>query len=676
MSENRLGRETSPYLLQHKENPVHWWPWGEEALAAAERANKPILLSIGYAACHWCHVMAHESFEDPATAAVMNELYVNIKVDREERPDIDSIYMTSLHLLGEQGGWPLTMFLTPRGEPFWGGTYFPPTARYGRPGFSDVLKGVADVYRRDPGKVTRNVTALLAGLQRTGASQPGNAPTLAQINAVAERLAQEVDPVLGGFGSAPKFPQPSIFLLLWRAWLRTRIPAFKHAVTVTLNQMCQGGIYDHLGGGFARYSTDAEWLVPHFEKMLYDNAQLIDLLTLVWQETREPLYEQRIRETVAWLQREMLARDNSNGFAFASTLDADSEGEEGKFYVWIEAEIDRLLGADAAAFKNAYDVTPAGNWEGHTILNRSRRLSLGAAIDEAQLARCRAILWRERENRVRPGWDDKVLVDWNGMMIAALARAGMVFDMPSWIDMAITAFDFVCQHMIENGRLRHSWRHGVVKHAACLDDYGHMAAAALALDSATGNSTYRERATAWLDILDRHYWDRDAGGYFFTADDAPGLIVRTKTAHDNAVPAGNGILVDVLARLYFLTGETRFRDRADALIGAFSGELGRNIFGLSSLLNGCETIENNVQIVIVGEPGSPDVKGLVRAALGVSLPSAILSVVRPQAALFVGHPAHGKTKLGHQSAAYVCRGPVCSLPITDPAALTTALRLG
>src|SRR5437763_11353817 len=365
---NRLGQETSPYLLQHKDNPVHWQPWGPEALQAAEADDKPILLSIGYAACHWCHVMAHESFENPEIAAVMNRDFINIKVDREERPDLDAIYQHALALMGEQGGWPLTMFLTPEGEPFGGGTYFPPEPRWGRPGFPQVLQSLAAAYRDKNDAISTNVAALREALQRLGRPEPGEgvAVTPALLDRVAERLLREVDPIHGGIGTAPKFPQCGIFELLWRAWKRTGTTAYRDAVLRTLTTICQGGIYDHLGGGFARYATDARWLVPHFEKMLYDNAELIDLLTLVWQETRDPLYAHRVAETMGWLQREMTGPEGG----FYSSLDADSGHEEGKFYVWSEAEIDAVLGDRAALFKQFYDVTSPGNWEGHTILNR------------------------------------------------------------------------------------------------------------------------------------------------------------------------------------------------------------------------------------------------------------------------------------------------------------------
>src|SRR5262245_55093901 len=467
---NRLADETSPYLLQHAGNPVHWWAWGEEAIAEATRTNRPILLSVGYAACHWCHVMAHESFESPEVAAVMNELFVNIKVDREERPDVDAIYMQALQVLGEPGGWPLTMFCTPAGEPFWGGTYFPYPARYGRPSFVDVLRGVAQAWRDKPQDIETNRKGLLQALQQKARNKAveasGDGPLLPMrlLDQIAVRLAQECDPVWGGLGQAPKFPSPYLFENIWRARLRDRANArLSDAVTVTLDRMAQGGIYDHVGGGFARYATDAEWLIPHFEKMLYDNAQLVDLLILVWQETKSPLYAQRIAETCDWALREMRAE----GGGFAASYDADSEGVEGKFYVWDEAEIDAVLGpADAPFFKQVYDVTPQGNWEHHTILHRNRSPALLSEAEEQRLAGLRAKLKMVRDKRVWPGWDDKVLADWNGLMIAALANAAAVFERDDWFNAATRAYRFVMDEMRDaEGRLFHSHRAGKRLHS-------------------------------------------------------------------------------------------------------------------------------------------------------------------------------------------------------------------
>jgi uncharacterized protein YyaL (SSP411 family) len=667
---NRLGEETSPYLLQHKDNPVHWRAWGDDALAAAKAEDKPILLSIGYAACHWCHVMAHESFENAAIATAMNENFINIKVDREERPDLDAIYQHALALLGEHGGWPLTMFLSPDGEPFWGGTYFPPEPRWGRPGFPQLLAGIAQTYRSERDKVQKNIVALREALAQIGRPEAGDGIDPALFDRIAERLLREVDPLNGGIGTAPKFPQCGIFELLWRGWKRTGLAPYRDAVLRTLTTICQGGIYDHLGGGFARYSVDARWLAPHFEKMLYDNAELIDLLTLVWREGRDPLYAQRVAETIQWLEREMMTGEGG----FASSLDADSEHEEGKFYVWSAAEIDAALGADAAVFKDFYDVTPVGNWEGHTILNRLDHPALADAESEAQLARCREKLFALRAPRVRPGLDDKVLADWNGLMIAALAHAGLVFERDDWLALAERAFAFVEQHMAAaNRRLLHSWRDGKARHPASVDDYANLCRAALMLYEATGETAYLDRARAWVAVLDRHYWDAEGGGYFFAADDTTGLIARAKTAADAAVPAGNGTMSGVLTRLALLTGDESYRERAEAVIKAFAGEATRNFFPLATLINNAELAWKPVQIVLVGEPGDGGFTALRRAIYRVSLPRAVVQIVPSDQALPASHPAYGKGLVAGKPTVYVCEGPVCSLPIVESQQLIDGL---
>jgi uncharacterized protein YyaL (SSP411 family) len=680
-AENLLGRETSPYLLQHKNNPVHWRAWGEPAFAEAKARDVPVLLSVGYAACHWCHVMAHESFEDDGTAKLMNELFVNVKVDREERPDVDTIYMNALHLMGEQGGWPLTMFLTPDGEPFWGGTYFPVEPRYGRPNFKQVLQALSSAWKDKRDEVKQNSSTLVAALKERGASESGERIEPQILDRIANHLSQGIDPTHGGLKGAPKFPQCSILELLWRAWLRSGRHAggahLRHAVTVSLDRMSQGGIYDHLGGGFARYSTDARWLVPHFEKMLYDNAELVELLTLVWQGMQSPLYEARVTETVGWLTREMSAEAN----AFASSLDADSEGAEGKFYIWTEEEIDRVLGDDAALFKEQYDVLPEGNWENHTILNRSKKMLLGDAAHEAKLTACREKLLAARDKRIRPGRDDKVLADWNGLMIAALARAGFAFGRREWIGLAGRAFDGILKNhrapadAPDAGRLRHSFRQGRAQHRALLDDYANMARAGVAIYEVTGEAKYLAAAEALVADADRWYWDDKAGGYFFTASDARDLLTRTKTAHDAPTPSGNGIMAHTLGRLHFLTGKTAYLDRAAATIGAFAGEIGKNFFPLSTLLNAAEFLERPLQIAVIGKTGSPDTEAILRViATAASLPNLVLQIVSPGAELPDGHPARGKGQIDGKATAYVCEGPMCSAPLTDTAALAQDLK--
>ncbi len=670
MDRNRLGEETSPYLLQHKDNPVHWRPWSAETLAAAKAQGKPILLSIGYAACHWCHVMAHESFENPQIAARMNELFVNIKVDREERPDLDAIYQHALALMGEQGGWPLTMFLTPDGEPFWGGTYFPPEQRWGRPGFPQVLEAMSNAYAQDRDKVAKNVVALRQALQNLGRPERGGAIGRELLDRVAERLLRETDQLHGGIGTAPKFPQTGVLELLWRAWKRTGQPPYRDAVVKALDAMCQGGIYDHLGGGFARYSTDARWLVPHFEKMLYDNAELVDLLTLVWQEAVDPLYRERVDETLGWVSREMVTPEGGS----ASSLDADSEHEEGKFYVWSEAEIDQVLGKRASLFKRFYDVTPEGNWEEKNILNRSEMPERADEQTERELAACRALLLRAREHRVRPGWDDKVLADWNGLMISAMANAAIVFERPEWIDGARRAFDFICREMtLADGRLLHSWRGGRARHSANVDDYANLGRAALALHEATGDEHFLSKALDWIALLDRYHWDEAGGGYFFAAKDTEGLIARPKTAADSAVPAGNGTLVGVLTRLAILTGQEAYRRRAEAIVETFSGEVARNFLPLATLLNNAELLEKPLQIVVVGENDDLLFQSLFRAVYRVSLPNRVVLALPPSGSLPPSHPAAGKGLVDGKPAAYVCEGPVCSLPITDAESLLESL---
>jgi hypothetical protein len=667
---NLLRRETSPYLLQHADNPVHWRPWGAAALGEAAEADKPIMLSIGYAACHWCHVMAHESFEDPDTAALMNTLFVNIKVDREERPDIDHLYMSALHALGEQGGWPLTMFLAPDGSPFWGGTYFPPEPRWGRPSFRQVLQGVAAAYREGDKMVAQNTGALRRYLQSQAQAQTGDLPGPAHLDAVANAYLRLNDAEHGGLKGAPKFPNPPIFRFLWQNAFRTGDPAGQDALHLMLQRMSQGGIYDHLGGGFSRYSTDATWLVPHFEKMLYDNAQLLDLLALAHAHRPSPLYAARAAETVAWVTRDMTAERVDGRAAFAASEDADSEGEEGKFYVWTEAEIDALLGAGAPAFKRAYDVTPDGNWEGHTIL---RRVTAEGSPDEAAaLTRARAVLFAAREQRVRPGRDDKVLADWNGLAIAALARAAAVFDEPDWLARAEEAFDFVLTQMgAPDGRVQHVWRLGRVTAAGLLDDQAAMARAALSLFEASGDAVRLAQAERLVHGAEEKFADGH-GGFYTTADDAADVpLARPRTAADNATPSGAGVIAEVFARLFHLTGDAAWRSHAEAALRAFSDP--EHISGMPGVLSAADMLEEAATVVIAGDPADPRAQSLTATALCAADPAVVvLRAPRPDV-LPAGHPAHGKGTVAGSPAAYVCRRNVCGLPVTGTESLRAQL---
>jgi uncharacterized protein YyaL (SSP411 family) len=662
---NRLSAATSPYLLQHQHNPVDWWQWGPDALAEAKRSNRPIMLSVGYAACHWCHVMAHESFEDEATAKVMNELFVNIKVDREERPDIDQIYMNALHLLGEQGGWPLTMFLTPAGEPVWGGTYFPKESKFGRPAFTDILREVSRMFREEPGKIEQNRAALLARLAEKARPKGKVTIGLKELDAAAAQVGNMFDSVHGGLRGAPKFPQPALLEMLWRAGTRTGDAKFFDTVEHSLERMSEGGIYDHLGGGFSRYSVDERWLVPHFEKMLYDNAQLLELLALAYQRGGNPLFRTRARETVQWLAREMTTPEG----AFAASLDADSEGEEGKFYVWGKNEIIELLGPDAGEFfARHYDVSDDGNFEGHNILNRLKSVPRSEA-DEARLASLRAILLDARAARVRPGLDDKVLADWNGLMIAALVNAGVIVDEPGWIAMARRAFDFIAQSMTKNDRLGHSWRAGKLLFPGLASDFTAMTRAALALHEASGDAALLEQALIWQRALDAHYTDPDTGGYYWSADDAGDLLLRPHSTADDATPNPNAVAAQNLVRLAVLAGDDKWRDRADRLLDGILSAAERNLFGHVALLNALDLRLRGAEIVVTGT----DSDALVAAALKLPFTDRIVLRAPTAAALPVAHPAQEKLKAAPASAAFVCVGERCSLPVTSPDQIAAAV---
>ncbi|HUZ92051.1 MAG TPA: thioredoxin domain-containing protein [Methylocella sp.] len=675
--QNELCRAASPYLLQHAHNPVHWRMWGEAALQEAQAQDKPILLSIGYAACHWCHVMAHESFEDEATAAVMNELFVNIKVDREERPDIDHIYMTALHAFGERGGWPLTMFLTPTGEPFWGGTYFPKEAKYGRSSFVSVLKTVAETFRGNPERIKKNTEIIGRELSKPAPSGGDGGLGLAQLDSLAPQIVPLIDPVAGGLNGAPKFPNTPILELLWRAGARLGREPYRDLVKLTLTNMSEGGIYDHLGGGYARYSTDAQWLVPHFEKMLYDNAQILELLALCHREYGGALFRTRASETVGWLKREMTTAEG----AFCASLDADSEGVEGKFYVWTYAEISALLGPDDAAFLGKlYDASRFGNWDdeahgGHAIILNRLDSKEPTPEDEARLAPLRKKLFDAREKRVRPGLDDKILADWNGLMIAALVHAATIFREPEWVGLAARAYDFIVTAMQftdaqGNQRLAHGWRAGVLVKPGLALDHAALIRAALALHEARNfgppaSRDYLADAIRFAEALETYHRDPQSGLLAMTAKDAGDVILRLAPTADDAIPNAHPVYLSALVRLAGLTGDTRWLARADALFEALSASVRGNLVAHAGILNALDFRLRAKEIVTVG----PKRKRLYEAALGVPFSGRIvIDIDRPEDVPHT-HPARAQVELAGEGAAFVCSGGACSLPVRDEEAL-------
>jgi uncharacterized protein YyaL (SSP411 family) len=665
---NALAREKSPYLRQHASNPVHWLPWGDDAFRRAREEGKPVLLSIGYAACHWCHVMARESFSDADTAELMNKHFINIKVDREERPDVDAIYLRALQAMGKRPGWPLTMFLTPTGKPFWGGTYFPPEQRYGQPGFRDVLARISETYQYDPAAAEASAAEVIGAIVSTREHEARKELGVKQVAEAADGLLRDTDKENGGLRGTPKFPYPALLRFMWNEGRRARRKDLQGATEFTLDCMIRGGIFDHVGGGFFRYATDAEWLFPHFEKMLYDNALLVHLLTEVWRGNRLDTYRDAVRRTVSWLLREMTLP----GGAFACSLDAESNGEEGGFYAWNEQEIDDLLGPNAALFKQVYGVTREGNFDGRNVLNRLSNANLKDA-DEALLARSRAVLLQARSQRIRPRRDEKVLADWNGLAVAGLAKAAATFNEPPWLDAATAAFEFVRRNMIKQRNLYHSWCNGDLNTASILDDYADMSWAALSLYEATGRYEYLEYCTEWVERCTTHFCDTTGGAYYFTPDGTTSLVARIRDGNDAATPSGNGIMAHVLARLYFLTGKDRFRRQAQATVLAFTADIERDSYQLATLLDASRFLASAVQIVIVGEPDDETTRALYEAVHRHPGPDNVLMLVGPGTALTPQHPAVGKLAPAQRSAAYICAGTTCSAPAFDARGVREAL---
>lgn len=663
---NLLAEEASPYLQQHSDNPVHWRGWSPAALAEAKQLGRPILLSIGYAACHWCHVMAHESFENDAVAAVMNRLYVNIKVDREERPDIDQIYMAALHAMGEQGGWPLTMFLTPDGKPFWGGTYFPREARYGRPGFIQVLEAVDKAWREKQQSLAESADGLTAHVEQRLAGAAGKAvidrDTLADL---ATRIDGMIDRDLGGLKGAPKFPNAPFMHTLWLSWLRDGEAAHRDAVLASLEKMHAGGIYDHVGGGLSRYSTDAEWLVPHFEKMLYDNAQLIRLCNWAYAAAGNDLFRVRIEETVGWLLREMLVE----GGAFAASLDADSDGEEGLFYTWNRDEVEAALGDDTSTFFRYFELAAPHGWEGKPIIRQSEAQAQGIA-DYAKLASLKAKLLGVREGRVRPGRDGKALTDWNGLMIAALAETGRSLGRHDWIDAAAKAFG----HIVEagqDGRLPHSMLGAKKLFPALSSDYAAMTNAAIALFEATGDPAYSDRARQFIGELDRWHLDEQKSGYWLTASDSGDVPIRIRGDVDEAIPSATSQIIEALVRLSSLTGDAALWEKAWTTAEHAMGRASQQAYGQAGIVNACALTLEPLKLVIVDELDSPS---LVPVANRNPDPRRV-DIIVP-----VGSEANRPSLPGgvlpptDKAGAWFCSGQVCLPAVTDAEELENLLR--
>jgi uncharacterized protein YyaL (SSP411 family) len=655
---NRLAQETSPYLLQHRENPVDWYPWGEEALARARADDRPILLSVGYSACHWCHVMAHESFEDPETAAYMNEHFVNVKVDREERPDVDALYMEAVQAISGQGGWPMTVFLDPEGVPFYGGTYFPPDDGRGMPSFRMVMEAIVDAFERKRDEIAQRAPEMRTRLGAIGRIEPASdSPAATMLDEAIERLHAAADRGRGGFGGAPKFP-PASALELLLARSEREVPE------LTLDAMLGGGIYDQLGGGFARYSVDAAWLVPHFEKMLYDNALLARAYLHGWQQLGHKRYRRTCEETLDWALREMRGPEGG----FYSALDADSEGEEGRFYVWTPDQIRAVLGDRAEPVLDYYGVTGSGNFEGKNILH----LAAGAAAPEPDgLAEARQALYEARAKRVWPGLDDKRLTAWNALMIAALAEAGAVLGRDDYLDAARTCAEFLWDEMRDgDGNLLRTYKDGQARLNAYLEDHAFLLEAQLTLYEASFESVWFERARDLADTLLARFADAERGGFFSTSDDHESLIARRKEIGDHPIPSGNSAAAFGLLRLAALTGEHSYERTAEGVFRLFAGPATQHPEAFGHLLRAIDFhLAPTKEVALVGE----DLAELAATVRAEHRPHLVLAG-GPQGST-LPELLRERTTIDDSPAAYVCENFACQRPVTETQALTDLLRM-
>jgi uncharacterized protein len=663
---NRLATETSPYLLQHAHNPVDWYPWGPEALERSRTLDRPIFLSIGYSACHWCHVMAHESFEDEATAAQLNADYVPIKVDREERPDLDDVYMAAVQAMTGGGGWPMSVFLTPDLEPFFGGTYFPPDDRHGMPSFRRVLSAISDAYANRREEVAAQGRQLATHLREQLAVQVGAAePELRQLEVAASRLGSSFDAVHGGFGGAPKFPAPMTLEFLLRAWRHTGDQATLGMVTVTLDRMASGGIHDQLAGGFARYSTDAHWLVPHFEKMLYDNAQLAHAYLEAFRATGTPRYADVARRTVDFMLRELATEEGG----FASALDADTDGEEGRFYTWTYDEFIAGLGAagikdaDAALLADYWGVTDAGNWEGRSILNEA-----GPEPGADLVARGRTALLAAREQRTRPVRDDKQLAAWNGMALRALATAALALGEPRHIEATRAAVRFVHASLLrDDDRVWRTARAGRAHTPGFAEDYANLADGLLAAYAALGDAADLQLAVRLVDRLLADFWDDASGTLFDTSVEHDRTVARPQSMLDNATPSANAVAADVMVRLALLTGEADYDRRARSILRAVAPAFERQPSAFGRMLSAADrALSPPLDAVIAGEPGDPAAVALRNAVARVYAPDLVIAPLAPNGPTAAWPLFEGKAARDGEATAYVCRGYACDAPTGDP----------
>ena len=658
MTKNLLNKETSPYLLQHKDNPVHWFPWSEEAFKKAKSENKPVLLSVGYAACHWCHVMAHESFEDEETAKLMNREFINIKLDREERPDLDSIYQNALALLGQQGGWPLTMFLSSNKKPFWGGTYFPKEPKYGMPAFKDVLTSIAKSYASDQDAIIKNQTLIFKALSKLDTSNPIETNIEKFIVAAENNIIENCDLRHGGLNGAPKFPQLFIYDFLLNLYQQDQDEKKLNIITSTLDNICSGGIFDHVAGGISRYSVDELWLVPHFEKMLYDNAQLLLLLNKFYITTHQSAYKQKAEQIANWIISEMQDKDGG----YYAALDADSEGVEGKFYIWSYVELKNILKDDLKFFCSIFNVTEEGNWEGNIVLSRYKQLH----INEEEEARVQLLLEKlaqYRKKRIKPQLDDKILVDWNGLTIEAMAYTGKVLNNNKYLKSAERAFSFIFDKMFVQNKLYHSNCMGINKHLGMLDDYVHLTKAALMLYETTSKYYYLEQSILLTKcILD--YFFNKSGGFYTNSDDQKDVILKNIQYFDNVTPNSNAVLLSIFSKISLVTSDKKYVQLYEDLIGKISKKISNQYLSSTSFLKNYNLIKTAKLLIIAGK--NKDQNEIIYQRIYEHyLDNIMIILIDKKSELDVKFSFYKDINVEDQTLIYICKDNTCSLPFTD-----------